>query len=214
MTELASIWPKVSTIGWVRLKDYGGELVTRVEDFKGDAVVIGVPFGNDGETIVPPGLGHEFFVGWANDRAAIEVPVSLSGVAHQPIPVWECSPIGPPIETQRRRFVRIPHSMEVQVHLFEGEAMKALTLDLSEGGTLLSIDKWATDPGLRHFGVTLPLATGELSVNGQVVRWGNLKDERREVGIRFVDLDMKTADTIRRNVFALQLEQRRMRIDS
>ena len=215
MSPASSVgWPELNTLGWIRLAQFSEDLNTRIEDFDERRVAIAVPFGPNGEPLPSPNAGTEFFVSWNLDRALLEVPVSLVEIKQSnQVPTWVCEAVGQPTEIQRRNYVRVAADFNVTLDLYEVSApIVASTLDLSEGGLRLSVDRWAMDPGLRCFDVELPLPEGALEVKCQVVWWGNLDaDGQRTVGLRFVDIEPKTADTVRRQVFAMQLEQRRQR---
>jgi hypothetical protein len=209
-------WPAINALAWLRLPCCGAEHPTRVEDMVGDNCVVAAPMAPHSEPVRPPRDGDGFFIGWVGSHSgALEAPVTLVEHALEPIATWTLRSIGNTAETQRRNYVRLRYDAEVSLFLFEGgAALKAHTLDISEGGIRVQLDKWALDPGGRIFPVELPFHDKTYALRAQVAWWGNLDENGvRIAGLRFHDIDATQADEIRKHIFAAQLEERRRRYE-
>ena len=137
--------------------------------------------------------------------------MTLVSHAEGALPTWTLEAIGPPVETQRRRFVRLEVIIEFRLPLLEGAAPAiAHTVDLSEGGIKCVVDNWAPDPGGRRFITELPIKERTLFIPSYVSWWGNLEGPaQRPVGIAFAEPERQLTDAIRAYVFEAQLDQRR-----
>lgn len=206
-----SDWPTLNALAWLRLPCCGAEHPTRVEDVGDDELVVGAPAAPHGDFVKPFRHNEGFILGWVMGRGAMEVPVALVTHEKEPIPTWTLRAIGDLTETQRRNFVRVPIAIETAITFRSGApAEQCLTDDLSEGGMRLHVSKWVVDPKGSQFDVRLQLGDRVMNLAGRVAWWGNLNEEdRRSVGIRFVDIEPKESDTIRAFVFAAEIERRR-----
>jgi hypothetical protein len=208
-------WPALNTLVWLRLPCCDAEHPTRVEDFDGDNCVIAEPSAPHTDPVDPARVTNGFFLGWVNGRGALEAPVDLVAVNHEPVPTWTVKAVGPEIETQRRRFVRLHIDLIVKLYILEGGApTHAQLLDISEGGLRCRVDRWFIDPGEKCFPVEVTLDEQDYYLQGQIM-WRSSADEtsHREFGIQFKDLEPATADKIRSQIFAAQLAERRKMMD-
>lgn len=156
-----------------------------------------------------------FFFGWvASGRGALEVPVVLIDHAQDPMLIWTIRSVGDAVETQRRNYVRLSYESDALLYFIDGGApSKVAVHDISEGGLRCTVDKWAVDPGGRAFAVEIPFNGKVLFLRAQVAWWGKLDaNDTRSVGIKFINVETATADTIRGHIFAAQLEERRRRL--
>jgi hypothetical protein len=207
-------WPELNGLAWLRLPCCGAEHPTRVEDMIGELCVVAAPVAPHQNPVTPPSGDQGFFIGWVGNRqSAVEAPVVLTEHAAEPIATWTLRSVGDPVETQRRNYVRLPYSTEVSLYLIDrGAPVKAQTLDISEGGIRVQLDKWANDPGGRLFMVEMPFEGHTFSLRAQIAWWGNLNDnDVRVAGLRFHEIEEVTANNIRKHIFAAQLEERRRR---
>ncbi len=204
-------WPSLNTLAWLHLPCCADEHPTRIEDSNDDVITVAAPMLPH-DALVHPFAGDDVFIlGWTAERGSVETPVSLVEHTLEPVPLWALKPVGEPVETQRRNFVRLPVNIAVRVHFNENSpATEVFTTDLSEGGLRCEVDKWVLDPHERTFLVEVPIEDDTLYLNGTVAWWGTMNaDGLRTVGIRFANVEEKVGDRIRRFVFAKQTEQRR-----
>lgn len=204
-------WPPLNKKAWLRLPCCNEEHPTRVEDIVGNDIVVAAPQAPHLEPVPSSVTGKEFFLGWTMGRGALEVPVGLVSEDDSRVPLWRVTAVGEPIETQRRRYVRVEVTCDTTLYLVEnGAPIHTLSQTLSEGGLSCTVDRWAIDPGTRSFGVQVQLGPDAISLRGTIAWWGNLDgDSLRSVGVEFHDTPRHIADAIRSWVFSRQLEQRR-----
>ena len=205
-------WPALNALAWLRLPCCGAEHPTRVEDMVDDLCVISAPVAPHQNPVRPPRDNDGFFIGWVGtQQGALEAPVVLVESKLEPLATWTLRSIGETSPTQRRNYVRLNYSTELSLYLIErGAPVKARTLDISEGGVRVEIDKWAIDPGGRIFTLELAFEGKSFFLKAQVAWWGNLdENDIRVAGLRFHEIEQATADQIRKHIFAAQLEERR-----
>lgn len=204
-------WPSPNTRAWVRTIEHEHQLTTRIEDHDNGHVVIAAPYLPDGSLSPDPKPGTELFLGWIGEQAMTEVPLTVTSSTRDQLRLWKCKAIGPTQQVQRRSFVRVQTDFSVRM-FFKGvgEATTVKVQDLSEGGLRAILDRWIVKPESSTFDVELILPSGKMILSAVIAWWGDRDSElNREVGIRFLNLEQKEADLIRRHVFKLEIENRR-----
>jgi c-di-GMP-binding flagellar brake protein YcgR len=92
-----------------------------------------------------------------------------------------------------------------------GRRLRASLLDVSESGVRCVVDRPSPLGMDTHVVVTLELPDDRLLELAAVpARMYAIDDEHLEVGLTFVDIDERTANLIRRHVFAQQVRDRAM----
>ncbi len=208
-----SDWPKYNTKAWLRLPCCNAEHPTRIEDLTAkDDCVIAAPQSPHTSPISAKQVKKGFFIGWVRGQEAVEAPVSLIAAADEPIPTWTIKLKGKLSSTTRRRYVRVDFATDVTMYLLErGAPTRVQTRDLSEGGFSCEVDEWANDPQSKVFHVELLLEGITHTIRSQIAWWGRLnEDDKRSVGVQFIDVQSNTADQVRSFVFSEQLRQRRL----
>jgi c-di-GMP-binding flagellar brake protein YcgR len=108
---------------------------------------------------------------------------------------------------QRRDFARVSHLAPLRV-CHRGVWLEALMVDLSEGGMSFALaDSRGIDDGTRLV-VEVTVGGAELQLAAAVVRIGDVPSGEVAVAVRFTGLTPRIEDQIRREVFALQAQQR------
>lgn len=205
-------WPKVNTRAWLRLECCGEEHPTRVEDVtENGQCIIAAPQAPHPTPVPQHHACNGFFIGWVDSTNALEAPVELVTTADEPIPTWTVAMNGEITQVTRRRYVRVDFKADVKMYLLEGGApAQVITKDVSEGGFGCEVDQWANDPQGKVFDCEMSLDGKEILVKAQVAWWGRMSEQnKRFVGVQFVDISPKLADEVRSFVFAEQLRQRR-----
>lgn len=209
-------WPELNSLVWLRLPCCGAEHPTRVEDLTDDnRLIVAWPMAPHVEPVPLERASRGFFVGWVLEgRGAMEVSVDLAENTLGEKATWTVKAIGDPVETQRRNFVRFPIYTEVKLFMMEGTPpVVAPTLDVSEGGIRCTITRWAIDPGSRLFDIEVELDKKTYVVKARVAWWGNLDaKQKRVIGIEFMNVEPAVSDSIRRFIFAAQIEERRRQL--
>lgn len=97
------------------------------------------------------------------------------------------------MKRERRRHARIPINIPVQVEIASGEGqMKLSTADVGENGLALKVQSRKLPPSFQ-LRFTLPGASQGIAVGGEVAWEGN-----QVAGVRFCDVDIETADQLKR----------------
>jgi hypothetical protein len=215
MSSVITDWPRLNAKVWLRLPCCAEEHPTRVENFAGEQdCVVATPSSPHGTLVGTEGLEDGFFLVWDMNRGSMEVPVGLVEATEDRVPVWRVRSLGPAVETQRRRFVRIDVATEAALYLVPGGAPSHVaTVSVGEGGISCRVDRWAIDPRDKVF-VTELFIGGEIhTLRSKVAWWGSMDiDDRRPVGIEFIDVDARVGDKVRAWVFTQQLKQRKFEV--
>jgi c-di-GMP-binding flagellar brake protein YcgR len=108
---------------------------------------------------------------------------------------------------QRRDFARVAHLAVVRVRI-RGTWQNGLMIDVGEGGMSCAVP---VDPRVgpgEPIIVEMPVGDDQLQLGATVVRTGPLPSGETVVAVSFRNLQPRTADRIRQQVFALQAQQR------
>jgi hypothetical protein len=198
--------PEEQSEAEVVLPGHGITISTRVE-FVGDGVVVVRPSASefvDG-TVVSPGNSVEVY--WQSNDTRRALPAEVVDVESGAVNRWRLRITGPAEESQRRTAVRgrvvVPVTAEHGAVELGGES-----LDLSENGIRAQFDGFGMlpEPG-TSLDLTITLEDGELRTKAEVVRT-QARGARWLMSIRFVDIQEKDQDRVRRRVFQALREER------
>jgi c-di-GMP-binding flagellar brake protein YcgR len=121
---------------------------------------------------------------------------------------WRVEVFGEPAPLQRRHYARVAHISSVRM-IVDGGSTNGTMVDLSEGGVSCAVA--SAPPGLsagNPLQIELAVGTDMLTVAAVVVRTIARPAGDAIVAARFTGLDDKLSDRLRKEVFALQLQQR------
>ncbi len=190
----------------VMLAARGISVSTRVEFVDGGVIVVR-PSASEfvGQSVVVPGDSVEVYWKAADTRRAL--PADVVEVESGSVVRWRLRIAGPAEESQRRTAVR----GRVVLPVTAGHGAVDLTgesVDLSENGIRAQFEGFGVLP---ESGATLDLAVmledGELRTAAQVVR-AHARGARWMMSIRFVGMQEKDQDRVRRRVFQALREER------
>jgi c-di-GMP-binding flagellar brake protein YcgR len=190
----------------VTLPGRGISVSTRVE-FVGDDVVVVRPSASefvDG-AVVRPGDSVEVY--WKAQDTRRALPAEVLEVEAGAVPRWRLKVTGPAEESQRRTAVRgrvgVPVVAEYGASELSGES-----LDLSENGMRAQFDGFGMlpEPG-TSLDLRFTLEDGEIRTKAETVRT-QARGARWLMSIRFVDIQEKDQDRVRRRVFQALREER------
>ena len=202
--------PETSTQADVTLIARGVTVTARVEKSEPHVLVV-VPAGegNAWKTSVKPGdKVHIYWVGGNEER-------TLKGSIHEvevddedEDPRWFVAVSGPAERSQRRRAVRAPVEIAVEMPWLDGK-LTGLTLDLSEAGMRALLDGWGLppEPG-TPMQVRLTLDETVLDLRAEVVWHAQRSGGQWLVATRFVDVSERSGDLLRKRVFQALREER------
>jgi c-di-GMP-binding flagellar brake protein YcgR len=194
-------WPGVNQRIEVFGSAWGTWLPSRVEDRRGDCLVIAVPHDVDGPV---PRPADWLALRWADPRGIGMVETTVTAVTRAGIvPTWELVGRAEPVLFQRRRYARVPVVLPGRAVGRRG-AWGLTVLDVAEGGIRCLASQVAPfDPG-EAVEVSFDADGWLLTTRAEVVRWG-LAPGGVNIVFRFTALPRGDADRLRRFVFRQEL---------
>ena len=206
MSEPGIDHPVVDGEAHVSLPGQGITVSSRVEALDGDFLVLRPSVGEFVEQAVV-GAGSPVEVQWQRPEDMRSAPAEVLAVEQGAVLRWRLRLTGPAEVTQRRNAVRGRVAVPVEIGLGNAE-FKAETADLSEAGMRVNLDGFGLLPDT---GSTLDLRIEVDGVTvvtrGEVIR-AVARGARWSLSIRFLGLEEKHEDRIRRRVFQALREER------
>jgi hypothetical protein len=198
-------WPELSThvqiLGpW---NDYW--LPSLVEDQTERILQLSVP--NNPGSIVPivAEEGDDLLLRWADNRGDAELECRITSVSRRALASWEVEALAPTIFSQRRDYVRVDVRMPLKVVTRIGSTnLEGWAIDISEGGVrLVTNDVLVTSGQL----VVVEMVIGDetIAADAEVIRAQADGDGYAILALKFVELQRRDGDRIRRYVFDSQL---------
>jgi hypothetical protein len=206
MSESDADRPEESTHADVTLVTRGITVtaaVDRSDDFA--LVVRPVVRGAASEAIK---IGDPVEIYWVSGYEERTLPAKVASIDESAEPSWTLRPTGPAERSQRRKSVRGRVELPI-VMPWAGGLLRGLTVDLSEGGMKALVEGWGLPPesGTPTV-ITLQLEDGVvLDLNGEVV-WHASRGQNWLLAVRFLGVEERAADTLRRRVFRALREER------
>jgi hypothetical protein len=203
VTRRPGPWPELNQRVEIFGSTWGTWLPTRVEDRRGDRLVVAVP-QPPGEPMPLRRPDDWVALRWTSARGigmveATVVAATRAGI----VPAWELIGRGEPALFQRRRYARVPVVLPGRAVGRRG-AWGLTILDLAEGGIRCLAPQVAPfDPG-EPVEVSFDVDGSLLTVSASVVRWG-LAPGGVTIVFRFLDLPRPDGDRLRRFVFRQEL---------
>lgn len=206
MSEPGIDHPPVDGEAHVSLPGRGITVSSRVEAVEGDFLVLRPSVGEFVEQSVVD-TGSLVEVQWQRPEDMRSAPAEVLAVEPSPVLRWRLRLTGPAEVTQRRNAVRGRVVVPVEIGLGNMEH-KGETADLSEAGTRVQFDGFGMlpDPGTR-VDLRMEVDGATVVTKGEVIR-AVARGARWSLSIRFVGLDEKHEDRIRRRVFQALREER------
>jgi hypothetical protein len=203
VTRRPGPWPEVNQRVEIFASAWGAWLPSRVEDRRGDRLVVAVP--QDPAGLRPVRRPEEWVaLRWTSPRGIgmVEATVTKSTRAGI-VPTWELVGRGQPALFQRRRYARVPVVLPGRAVGRRG-AWGLTILDEAEGGVRCLASQVAPfDPG-EPVEVSFDADGLPLTARAEVVRWG-LAPGGVTIVFRFTGLPRNDADRLRRFVFRQEL---------
>ncbi len=204
----ASVLPDINTPVLVAVPEVDHDLPSRVEDVRGDCIVVAA--------VTVPGrperhrAGQVVTLAWAiPPRGLMSVACELVEHERSNPPLWVLRPFGPFQKLQRRRYARADVAARAVV---SGEewTVNGLLADLSEGGARLLLDagqKVGAQVG-DTVAVEVCLSGGSVRTPSRLIGVDVLAAGRHQLRLQF-DLPERDGEQVRRAVMQRQLENRR-----
>jgi hypothetical protein len=203
VTRRPGPWPEVNQRVEIFGSAWGAWLASRVEDRRGERLVVAVP--QDPTELRPVGRPDEWVaLRWTSPRGIGMVEASVASATRAGVvPTWELVGRDQPALFQRRRYARVPVILPGRAVGRRG-AWGLTILDVAEGGVRCLASQVAPfDPG-EPVEVSFDIDGFPLTTWAEVVRWG-LAPGGVTIVFRFVDLPRTAADRLRRFVFRQEL---------
>jgi hypothetical protein len=203
--------PEEQTEVEVTLSGRGISVSARVEVVGVDAMSVRPSAGEyvDQVVVKPGDVVEVYWKGEDNQRA---VPAEVTDVEQGAVIRWRLRITGPAEDSQRRKAVRGRVTVPVEVE-YGSVQLRGNTVDVSEAGLRGEFDGFGAPPeaGAR-MSLQLSLEDGVLRTKAEVVRT-QARGARWVVSIRFLDMQERDQDRIRRRVFQALREERARKAD-
>ncbi len=203
--------PEEQTEVEVTLSGRGISVSARVEVVGVDALTVRPSVGEfvDQVVVAPGNVVEVYWKGPDNQRS---LPAEVTDVEQGAVIRWRFRTTGPAEDSQRRKAVRGRVNVPVEVEYASVE-LNGATIDISEAGLRGEFEGFGAPPeagaGLR---LNLVLEDGPLKTKAEVVRT-QARGARWVISIRFLDIQEKDQDRVRRRVFQALREERASKAD-
>ncbi len=203
--------PEEQTEVEVTLAGRGISVSARVEVVGVDAMSVRPSVGEYvDQVVVQPGDVVEVY--WKGEDSQRALPAEVTDVEQGAVIRWRLRITGPAEDSQRRKAVRGRVSVPVEVEYGSVE-LKGTTVDVSEAGLRAEFDGFGAPPeaGVRQT-LHLSLEDGAVKTKAEVVRT-QARGARWVMSIRFLNIQEKEQDRVRRRVFQALREERARKAD-
>jgi c-di-GMP-binding flagellar brake protein YcgR len=179
---------------------------SRIEAIETDALVIAVPYAD--KRFMYPVPERRFDGRVTTGSCAYCFESSLTGVIHNPVPLWRICWPADIVKIQMRSFVRLNVHLGIKVEVGDRASM-ALTKDISGGGVHFLLPRpLSIGVGTK---ITLPLSEKTMvEVKGEVVRIVPplVESGQYGIGVKFTAIDERSRDGIIKYIFRQQAQRR------
>jgi c-di-GMP-binding flagellar brake protein YcgR len=207
MSEPGVDHPEVDSEADITLTGRGISVSSRVE-YATDAVVVVRPSTGDYVEQVVARVGDKAEVFWRHHEEGRSFTAEVAEVEEGAVPRWSLTVTGEAEHSQRRRAVRARVSVPVKAQYQGGTELVGEAVDMSENGMRALIDGWGLppEPGMK-VDLVLDLGDGSMKVVGEILRQQS-RGARWLMSIKFLNLQEKDEDRLRRRVFQALREER------
>jgi hypothetical protein len=162
------------------------------------------------QVVVKVGDVVELF--WKTEDSQRALPAEVTGVEQGAVIRWRMRATGPAEPSQRRKAVRGRVVVPVQAE-YGSIDLKGETVDLSEAGLRAEFEGFGAPPEAgAKLDLILSLEEGALKTKAEVVRT-QARGARWVMSIRFLGIEERDQDRVRRRVFQALREERAKRAD-
>jgi hypothetical protein len=152
-------------------------------------------------------IGDQVEVFWKGREDTRSLPAQVLSVEQGAVVRWRLQITGPAEVTQRRSAVRGRVSVPVEAGLGSVE-LKGETIDLSENGLRANFEGFGVPPEAgQSVDLVLSLEDGDVRTKAQVVRFQG-RGAAWLMSIRFLTIEERDQDRVRRRVFQALREER------
>ena len=203
--------PEEQSEAEVTLIGRGISVSTRVEVVHEGFIAVRPSVGEFVEQVVVK-VGDAVELFWKTEDSQRALPAEVTDVEHGAVVRWRMRATGPAEASQRRKAVRgrvvVPLQAEVGSIDLQGQ-----TVDLSEAGLRGEFEGFGAPPEAgTKLDLVVSLEDGALRTKAEVVRT-QARGARWVMSIRFLGIEEKDQDRVRRRVFQALREERAKRAD-
>jgi len=203
--------PEEQTEAEVTLTGRGISVSSRVEVVQNEFISVRPSVGEFvDQVVVRVGDAVELF--WKTEDAQRALPAEVTDVESGAVVRWRMRATGPAEASQRRKAVRGRVSVPVTAE-YGAVELKGTTVDLSEAGLRAEFEGLGAPPEAgAKVDLTVQLEDGGIKTKAEVVRT-QARGARWVMSIRFVNIQEKDQDRVRRRVFQALREERASKAD-
>ena len=212
MTSVPGVdFPVEQSEAEVTLTGRGISVTARVEAAHGESISVRPSVGEFVDQVVVE-VGNAVEVFWKHEDGQRALPAEVTDVVHGAVIRWRMRPTGPAEHSQRRKAVRGRVVVPVEAG-YGAYELKGESLDLSEAGIRAQFQGFGAPPeaGAR-LDLVVKLEDGEIKTKAEVVR-NQARGAEWLMSIRFVSIQEKDQDRVRRRVFQALREERATKAD-
>jgi c-di-GMP-binding flagellar brake protein YcgR len=201
--------PVEQTEAEVALTGRGISVSSRVEVVQNDFISVRPSVGEFVEQVVVK-VGDAVELFWKNEDSQRALPAEVTDVEQGAVVRWRMRATGPSEASQRRTAVRGRVHVPV-VAEYGSIDLKGMTIDLSEAGLRAEFEGLGAPPEAgAKMSLAVQLEDGGITTGAEVVRT-QARGARWIMSIRFVDMQERDQDHVRRRVFQRLREERAKR---
>jgi hypothetical protein len=203
--------PEEQTEAEITLTGRGVSVSSRVEVVHEGFIAVRPSVGEFVEQVVVK-VGDVVEVFWKTDDSQRALPAEITEVEQGAVVRWRMRVTGPAEASQRRKAVRGRVNVPV-VAGYGSVDLKGTTIDLSEAGLRAEFEGLGAPPEAgTKLDLTISLEDGVTKTKSEVVRT-QARGARWVMSIRFIDIQEKDQDRVRRRVFTALREERASKAD-
>jgi PilZ domain len=203
--------PEEQTEAEITLTGRGVSVTARVEMVQNDTIVVRPSAGEFFEQVVVK-VGDAVEVFWKYEDGQRALPAEITAVEQGAVIRWRMKATGPAEHSQRRQAVRGRVVVPV-VAGYNGVDLKGETADLSEAGMRGMFEGFGAPPESgSKLDLLIRLEDGEIQTKAEVVR-NQARGAAWLISIRFLNIQEKDQDRVRRRVFQALREERASKAD-
>jgi c-di-GMP-binding flagellar brake protein YcgR len=203
--------PVEQTEAEVTLIGRGISVSSRVEVVQNEFISVRPSVGEYVEQVVVK-VGDVVEIFWKTEDAQRAMPAEVTDVEQGAIIRWRMRATGPAEASQRRKAVRGRVNVPVTAE-YGSVDLKGTTIDLSEAGLRAEFEGMGAPPESgAKLSLAVQLEDGGIKTAAEVVRT-QARGARWVISIRFVNMQERDQDHVRRRVFQALREERAKRAD-
>ena len=203
--------PVEQTEAEVTLTGRGISVSTRVEVVQDEFISVRPSVSEFVDQVVVH-VGDAVEIFWKTEESQRALPAEVTDIDQGAVIRWRMRATGPAEDSQRRKAVRGRINVPVMAE-YGSVDLKGETIDLSEAGLRADFQGYGAPPEAgASMNLTISLEEGAFKTKAEVVRTV-ARGAQWVISIRFVNIQEKDQDRVRRRVFQALREERARKAD-